>query len=193
MRESRLAWCDGGFFSVRQNSRTGQCTGEYWVTSEYSRHSRHCASPGLLLVGAPLAAGPAQAATACAAVVPTGTVSAMRCTACGPDAHTTSTRTVPAAGSAGAIHLLRALDKGIDQTGGYFVKHGAHHSGQTGRIKPWHYCRAVNLNGTVPGQYQRYHGRNIGYSAAAITGYGRTGSITTTSIGLGTGRTNAAT
>jgi flavin-dependent dehydrogenase len=29
----------------------GTCEGEYWVTSEYSRHSKYCASPGLLLVG----------------------------------------------------------------------------------------------------------------------------------------------
>jgi flavin-dependent dehydrogenase len=36
---------------IKDRLSTGQCTGEYWVTSEYSRHSRHCASPGLLLVG----------------------------------------------------------------------------------------------------------------------------------------------
>lgn len=29
----------------------GTSTGEYFVTSEYSRHSRYCAAPGLLLVG----------------------------------------------------------------------------------------------------------------------------------------------
>ena len=29
----------------------GESTGEYWVTSEYSRHSRYCAAPGLLLLG----------------------------------------------------------------------------------------------------------------------------------------------
>lgn len=36
---------------IRDRLATGRCTGEYWVTSEYSRHSRHCAAPGLLLVG----------------------------------------------------------------------------------------------------------------------------------------------
>jgi flavin-dependent dehydrogenase len=36
---------------IKERLRTGHSTGEYWVTSEYSRHSRHCASPGLLLVG----------------------------------------------------------------------------------------------------------------------------------------------
>jgi flavin-dependent dehydrogenase len=29
----------------------GASTGEYWITSEYSRHSKYGASPGLLLVG----------------------------------------------------------------------------------------------------------------------------------------------
>lgn len=33
----------------------GESTGEYFITSEYSRHSRYCASPGLLLVGDALA------------------------------------------------------------------------------------------------------------------------------------------
>lgn len=36
---------------IKERLSTGRSTGEYWVTSEYSRHSRHCASPGLLLVG----------------------------------------------------------------------------------------------------------------------------------------------
>lgn len=36
---------------IKERLATGRCTGEFWVTSEYSRHSRHCAAPGLLLVG----------------------------------------------------------------------------------------------------------------------------------------------
>lgn len=36
---------------IKEHLSTGTCTGQFWVTSEYSRHSRHCASPGLLLVG----------------------------------------------------------------------------------------------------------------------------------------------
>ncbi len=36
---------------IKDHLSTGQSTGQYWVTSEYSRHSRHCAAPGLLLVG----------------------------------------------------------------------------------------------------------------------------------------------
>ena len=36
---------------IRERLSTGRCTGEFWVTSEYSRHSRHCAAPGLLLIG----------------------------------------------------------------------------------------------------------------------------------------------
>jgi flavin-dependent dehydrogenase len=36
---------------IREHLGTGECEGEFWVTSEYSRHSRYCASPGLLLVG----------------------------------------------------------------------------------------------------------------------------------------------
>jgi flavin-dependent dehydrogenase len=36
---------------IREHLETGECCGEFWVTSEYSRHSRYCASPGLLLVG----------------------------------------------------------------------------------------------------------------------------------------------
>ncbi len=36
---------------IREHLGTGECEGEFWVTSEYSRHSRCCASPGLLLVG----------------------------------------------------------------------------------------------------------------------------------------------
>lgn len=36
---------------IKEHLAHGQATGGYQVTSEYSRHSRHCASPGLLLVG----------------------------------------------------------------------------------------------------------------------------------------------
>lgn len=36
---------------VKQHLATGESTGEYFITSEYSRHSRYCAAPGLLLVG----------------------------------------------------------------------------------------------------------------------------------------------
>src|SRR5258706_7214204 len=36
---------------IKERLSVGQCTGEYFITSEYSRHSRYCASPGLLLVG----------------------------------------------------------------------------------------------------------------------------------------------
>lgn len=36
---------------IKDHLASGQPTGGYHVTSEYSRHSRHCASPGLLLVG----------------------------------------------------------------------------------------------------------------------------------------------
>lgn len=36
---------------IQERLSSGECEGEFWVTSEYSRHSRHCASPGLLLVG----------------------------------------------------------------------------------------------------------------------------------------------
>ncbi len=36
---------------IKDHLSTGQSTGEYFVTSEYSRHSRHCAAPGLLLLG----------------------------------------------------------------------------------------------------------------------------------------------
>lgn len=40
---------------IEDHLSTGECTGRYWITSEYSHHSRHCASPGLLLVGDSLA------------------------------------------------------------------------------------------------------------------------------------------
>lgn len=40
---------------IKEHLSTGTCTGQFWVTSEYSRHSRYCASPGLLLVGDALA------------------------------------------------------------------------------------------------------------------------------------------
>ncbi len=36
---------------IKDHLSEGESTGQYWVTSEYSRHSRHCASPGLLLLG----------------------------------------------------------------------------------------------------------------------------------------------
>lgn len=36
---------------IEEHLSSGTCTGEYWLTSEYSRHSKYAASPGLLLVG----------------------------------------------------------------------------------------------------------------------------------------------
>jgi len=36
---------------IKDHLSTGTAPGGYHVTGEYSRHSRHCASPGLLLVG----------------------------------------------------------------------------------------------------------------------------------------------
>jgi flavin-dependent dehydrogenase len=36
---------------IKDHLSVGQCVGEYWLTSEYSFHSRHCGSAGLLLVG----------------------------------------------------------------------------------------------------------------------------------------------
>ncbi len=36
---------------IREHLSVGEPVGKYFVMSEYSRHSRHCASPGLLLVG----------------------------------------------------------------------------------------------------------------------------------------------
>lgn len=36
---------------IKDRLATGQSIGKYWVISEYSRHSRHCAAPGLLLLG----------------------------------------------------------------------------------------------------------------------------------------------
>jgi flavin-dependent dehydrogenase len=36
---------------IKEHLAVGQCTGEYRIISEYSRHSRHCAAPGLLLLG----------------------------------------------------------------------------------------------------------------------------------------------
>jgi flavin-dependent dehydrogenase len=36
---------------IQQHLSQGQSTGEYWITSEYSFHSKFGASPGLLLVG----------------------------------------------------------------------------------------------------------------------------------------------
>ena len=40
---------------IKDRLSVGASTGEYWVTSEYSRHSRYCAAPGLVLVGDALA------------------------------------------------------------------------------------------------------------------------------------------
>jgi flavin-dependent dehydrogenase len=36
---------------IKDRLSTGQSTGEYFITSEYSRHSRYCSAPGLVLVG----------------------------------------------------------------------------------------------------------------------------------------------
>lgn len=36
---------------IKDRLSEGKCTEEYWVTSEYSRHSKYCAAPGLLLLG----------------------------------------------------------------------------------------------------------------------------------------------
>jgi flavin-dependent dehydrogenase len=36
---------------IKDRLAVGKQTGGYFITSEYSRHSRHCAAPGLLLVG----------------------------------------------------------------------------------------------------------------------------------------------
>jgi flavin-dependent dehydrogenase len=36
---------------IKDHLATGESTGEYYITSEYSRHSRYCSAPGLLLVG----------------------------------------------------------------------------------------------------------------------------------------------
>jgi flavin-dependent dehydrogenase len=40
---------------IKDHLATGESTGDYFITSEYSRHSRYCAAPGLLLVGDALA------------------------------------------------------------------------------------------------------------------------------------------
>ena len=40
---------------LKERLSAGRSTGEYFLTGEYSRHSRYCASPGLLLVGDALA------------------------------------------------------------------------------------------------------------------------------------------
>ncbi len=40
---------------IKDHLASGASTGDYFITSEYSRHSRHCAAPGLLLVGDALA------------------------------------------------------------------------------------------------------------------------------------------
>lgn len=36
---------------VRNRVKTRECIGEYFITSEYSRHGPHCASAGLVLLG----------------------------------------------------------------------------------------------------------------------------------------------
>ena len=36
---------------IKEHLAVGRSTGQYFVTSEYSRHSRHCAAPGLVLAG----------------------------------------------------------------------------------------------------------------------------------------------
>jgi flavin-dependent dehydrogenase len=36
---------------IKERLSTGRCTGEYFVTSEFSHQARHCGAPGLLLVG----------------------------------------------------------------------------------------------------------------------------------------------
>lgn len=36
---------------IKDHLSTGTCTDEFWITSEYSKHSKYGASPGLLLVG----------------------------------------------------------------------------------------------------------------------------------------------
>ena len=36
---------------IKDHLATGASTGQYFITSEYSHHSRHCAAPGLLLAG----------------------------------------------------------------------------------------------------------------------------------------------
>jgi flavin-dependent dehydrogenase len=40
---------------VKQQLAVGQSTGQYFITSEYSHHSKYCSAPGLLLVGDALA------------------------------------------------------------------------------------------------------------------------------------------
>jgi len=40
---------------IQEHLGAGESTGEYFLTSEYSRHSKYCAAPGLLLVGDALA------------------------------------------------------------------------------------------------------------------------------------------
>ncbi len=36
---------------IKEHLSTGHSTGKYYIISEYSHHAKHCASPGLLLVG----------------------------------------------------------------------------------------------------------------------------------------------
>ena len=40
---------------IKEHLSTGHSTGQYYITSEYSHHSKHCSSPGLVLVGDALA------------------------------------------------------------------------------------------------------------------------------------------
>src|SRR4029079_8681260 len=36
---------------IKEHLAAGETIGKYWTTSEYSRHSRYCAGPGLVLLG----------------------------------------------------------------------------------------------------------------------------------------------
>ncbi len=40
---------------IKSHLAEGESTGQYWITTEYSRHSKYCAAPGLLLLGDALA------------------------------------------------------------------------------------------------------------------------------------------
>ena len=40
---------------IKTHLAEGECTGEYWITNEYSRYSKYCSAPGLLLLGDALA------------------------------------------------------------------------------------------------------------------------------------------
>ncbi len=36
---------------IKERLATGTCTGQYFITGEFSHHARHCSAPGLVLVG----------------------------------------------------------------------------------------------------------------------------------------------